>query len=102
MKDISELPPFQKAALVLGVLACAILLSFATCESPVSQAPPPPPPCKDVKLNAIMTEECPHPEHVLETHVLSASVCRCKGNIPKEEPGIIDKILKRTNSEKEK
>lgn len=42
-------------------------------------------PCKDAKLSAFGTEECPHPDHVLETHVLQPTICRCKSNIKKEE-----------------
>jgi hypothetical protein len=78
IKDISKLPTFQKALLVLGVLACAILLSFTTCESAPYVAPPPP--CKDMKLNPLTTQQCPHADHVLETSILKPSVCKCKNH----------------------
>lgn len=40
-----------------------------------------PQPCRDVKLGTFTTGACPHPDHVLEEHVLKPSVCRC----PKEK-----------------
>ena len=38
---------------------------------------PPPPPCRDTKLGTFTTGTCPHPDHVLEEHVLRPSICRC-------------------------
>jgi hypothetical protein len=81
------------AAVALGVVFLGALIANApACEVPTvtEKAPPPPPPCKDVKLNALTTEECPHKDHILETHVLQATVCRCKGNIKEKKDGWLD------------
>lgn len=80
--------------LAIGVFFIgALVLNAPACSESEQAAPLPPPPCKDAKLSAFGTETCPHEDHILETHVLKATVCRCKGNIKEDEGWKLPSIL---------